>query len=184
MGRQRSPVLTAAICRRGCRTKQDYAGSRSRLNSRLCAAKNLGFPPYPQKRTLILEVVLMSAMLALYSVERVVAPPRFALALIRSALLLIAMACVGCATVNQLAAASPADQAQKVDPMLSAAGFKQLPASTPQQMERLKSLPPLKLGYYVDDNGGANYCLGDPDNWRRLFRGGELAGPRDGKVKR
>src|SRR6266851_10113961 len=25
---QRSPVLTVAICRRGCRTKQDYAGSR------------------------------------------------------------------------------------------------------------------------------------------------------------
>src|SRR5260370_26627924 len=156
MGRQRSPVLTVAICRRGCRTKRDYAGSRSRLNSRLYAAKNLGFPPYPQKRTLILEVVLMSAMLALYSVERVVAPPRFALALI-SALLLIAMACVGCATVNQLAAASPTDQAQKIDPMLSAAGFKQLPASTPQQMERLKSLPPLKLGYYVDDNGGGHY---------------------------
>src|SRR6266851_4032810 len=128
---QRSPVLTVAICRRGCRTKQDYAGSRSRLDSRLRAAKNRGFPPYPQKRTLILEVVLMSAMLALYSVERVVAP-RFALALIRSALLLIAMACVGCATVNQLSAASPADQAQKIDPMLSAAGFEQLPASTPQ----------------------------------------------------
>jgi hypothetical protein len=117
----------------------------------------------------------MSAMLALYSVERVVAPPRFALALIRSALLLIAMACVGCATVNQLAAASPTDQAQKIDPMLSAAGFKQLPASTPQQMERLKSLPPLKLGYYVDDNGGANYWLADPDNCRCLFRGDEMA---------
>src|SRR6266851_603709 len=105
---QRSPVLTVAVCRRGCRTKRDYAGSRSRLNSRLCAAKNRGFPPYPQKRTLILEVVLMSAVFALYSVERVVTPPRFALGLIRSVLLLIAIACVGCATVNQLAAASPA----------------------------------------------------------------------------
>src|SRR5260370_28163206 len=112
---QRSPVLTVAICRRGCRTKQDYAGSRSRLNSRLCAAKNRRFPPYPQKRTLILEVVLMSAMLALYSVERVVAPTRFALVLIRRALLLIAMACVGWPTANQLAAASPQDQAQNID---------------------------------------------------------------------
>ena len=59
--------------------------------------------------------------------------------------------------------------------MLSAAGFKQLPASTPQQMERLKSLPPLKLGYYVDDNGGANYWLADPDNCRCLFHGDEVA---------
>jgi hypothetical protein len=117
----------------------------------------------------------MSAMLALYSVERVVAPTRFALVLIRSSLLLIAIACSGCATVNQLAAASPADQAQKIDPMLSAAGFKQLPASTPQQMERLKSLPPLKLGYYVDDNGGAKYWLADPDNCRCLFHGDEMA---------
>src|SRR5260370_8075663 len=106
MGRQRSPVLTVAICRRGCRTKRDYAGSRSRLDSRLYAAKNLGFPPYPQKRTLILEVVLMSAMLALSSVERVVAPPRFALALI-SALLLIAMACPASPTSNQLSPPPP-----------------------------------------------------------------------------
>src|SRR5260370_1571313 len=130
MGRQRSPVLTVAICRRGCRTKRDYAGSRSRLNSRLYAAKNLGFPPYPQKRTLILEVVLMSAMLALYSVERVVAPPRFALALI-SALLLIAMACVGCATVNQLAAASPTAQPHKLHPLLPSPPLKPLPPPPP-----------------------------------------------------
>ena len=117
----------------------------------------------------------MSARIASYSVERVVVPPRFALALIRSSFLLIAMVCSGCATVNQLAASSPADQAQKIDPMLSAAGFKQLPASTPQQIERLKSLPPLKLGYYVDDNGGANYWLADPDNCRCLFHGDEVA---------
>jgi hypothetical protein len=117
----------------------------------------------------------MPAGIASYSVERVVVPTRFALALIRSWLLLIAMACGGCATVNQLAAPSPADQAQKIDPMLSAAGFKQLPASTSQQMERLKSLPPLKLGYYVDDNGGANYWLADPDNCRCLFHGDEVA---------
>ena len=117
----------------------------------------------------------MLARIAPYSVEHVVAPAGFALALIRPALLLITMACVGCATVNQLAAPTPTDQAQKVDPMLSAAGFKQLPASTPQQIERLKSLPPLKLGYYVDDNGGANYWLADPDNCRCLFHGDEVA---------
>jgi hypothetical protein len=117
----------------------------------------------------------MSARIASYSVEHVVSPAGFALALIRSSLLLIAMACVGCATVNQLGGPSPADQAQKIDPLLSAAGFKQLPASTPQQMDRLKSLPPLKLGYYVDDNGGANYWLADPDKCRCLFHGDEVA---------
>jgi hypothetical protein len=42
-------------------------------------------------------------------------------------------------------------------------------------MERLKSLPPLKLGYYVDDNGGAKYWLADPDNCRCLFHGDEMA---------
>ena len=117
----------------------------------------------------------MPARIASHSVEHVIASARFALALIRSWLLLIVMACGGCATVNQLAAPSPADQAQKIDPMLSAAGFRQLPASTPQQMEGLKSLPPLKLGYYVDDNGGANYWLADPDNCRCLFHGDEVA---------
>jgi len=117
----------------------------------------------------------MSARIASSRFEHVVAPAGFALALIRTAFLLIAMACAGCATVNQLGASSPTDQAQKIDPMLSAAGFKQLPASTPEQMQRLKSLPPLKLGYYVDDNGGASYWLADPDNCRCLFHGDEVA---------
>ena len=117
----------------------------------------------------------MPARIASYSIERFVTRAGFARALIRSWLVLVAMACGGCATVNQLAAPSPADQAQKIDPMLSAAGFKRLPAATPQQMQQLKSLPPLKLGYYVDDSGGANYWLADPDNCRCLFHGDEVA---------
>lgn len=90
-------------------------------------------------------------------------------------LLFLTMFCFGCASVNQLTAPTPVEQAQNVDPLLTAAGFKQLPAATPQQVERLKALPAFKLGYYVDENGGANYWLADPDNCRCLFHGDEVA---------
>lgn len=59
--------------------------------------------------------------------------------------------------------------------MLRAAGFESLKATTPEQQQQLKSLPSLKLGYYLDKNGAANYWLADADNCNCLFHGDEAA---------
>ena len=59
--------------------------------------------------------------------------------------------------------------------MLRAAGFESLTPATPEQQQRLKSLPPLQLGYYLDKNGAANYWLADADNCDCLFHGDEAA---------
>jgi hypothetical protein len=93
---------------------------------------------------------------------------------------LMALFCA-CATVNQagpqssLSAQTPQEQAQQIEPMLDTAGFQSLPASTPEQKSRLKALPAMKLGYYTDQHGAANYWLSDPDYCGCLFHGDEAA---------
>jgi hypothetical protein len=67
------------------------------------------------------------------------------------------------------------DQAREIEPMLDTAGFKSLLASTPDQKNRLKALPSMKLGYYLDQHGAANYWLADPDYCGCLFHGDEAA---------
>ena len=59
--------------------------------------------------------------------------------------------------------------------MLDTAGFQSLHVSNPEQQSRLKALPPMKLGYYVDRRGAANYWLADPDHCGCLFHGDEAA---------
>jgi hypothetical protein len=66
-------------------------------------------------------------------------------------------------------------QAQEVEPMLDTAGFQSLPASSPEQRNRLKALPSMKLGYYLDQHGAGNYWLADPDYCGCLFHGDEAA---------
>jgi hypothetical protein len=59
--------------------------------------------------------------------------------------------------------------------MLDTAGFQSLLASNPEQKNRLKALPAMKLGYYLDQHGAANYWLADPDYCGCLFHGDEAA---------
>ena len=59
--------------------------------------------------------------------------------------------------------------------MLDTAGFKSLHISNPAQKNRLKALPAMKLGYYLDQHGAANYWLADPDHCGCLFHGDEAA---------
>jgi hypothetical protein len=59
--------------------------------------------------------------------------------------------------------------------MLDTAGFQSLPASSPEQKKRLKALPPMKLGYYLDQHGAANYWLADPDYCGCLLHGDQAA---------
>jgi hypothetical protein len=67
------------------------------------------------------------------------------------------------------------EQVQEIEPMLDTAGFQSLAATTAEQKNRLKALPAMKLGYYVDQHGTANYWLADPDYCGCLFHGDEAA---------
>jgi len=58
--------------------------------------------------------------------------------------------------------------------MLETAGFQSLRAETGKQRDRLKLLPALELGYYLDKRG-ANYWMADPEYCGCLFHGDEQA---------
>jgi hypothetical protein len=74
-------------------------------------------------------------------------------------------------------------RAQEIVPMLQTAGFDPVVATTPAQIERLKSLPPLKLGYYIDQKGDANYWMADPDYCQCIMHGDEAAYQRYENLK-
>jgi uncharacterized membrane protein YgcG len=78
---------------------------------------------------------------------------------------------------------TPQQQALEIDPMLQAAGFSSLPATTPEQEAKLKTLPRLKLGYYSDQNGINHYWVADPDICKCIFHGDEAAYQRYENIK-
>lgn len=69
-------------------------------------------------------------------------------------------------------AESSAQRAQRIEPMLSQAGFSQVPANTPAREEKLKDITPLKLRYFSHD-GKPAYWFADPYVCHCLFRGTE-----------
>jgi len=85
----------------------------------------------------------------------------------------------GCTAVNPMTAQSlpetAQEQAQEIEPMLDTAGFQSLIASSPEQKNRLKALPSMKLGFYLDQHGAANYWLADPDYCGCLLHGDQTA---------
>lgn len=88
-----------------------------------------------------------------------------------------------CSGVNPLNQQTPQERVQAIEPALQAAGFKELPATTPEQIQKLKALPQLKLGYYADSAGNSNYWVADADNCRCLFHGDEAAHQRYETIK-
>jgi hypothetical protein len=92
--------------------------------------------------------------------------------------LLLVVIC-GCAMANpmfmQTLPQTPQEQAQEIEPMLATAGFQSLFPSNPEQKNRLKGLPSMKMGYYLDQHGAANYWLADPDYCGCLFHGDAAA---------
>jgi hypothetical protein len=78
---------------------------------------------------------------------------------------------------------TPQQQAQEIDPMLQAAGFSALPATTADQDTRLKTLPALKLGYYDDAKGVRHYWMADPEVCKCIFHGDEAAYQRYENIK-
>jgi uncharacterized membrane protein YgcG len=87
-------------------------------------------------------------------------------------------------SLNPFASAkTPQQQALEMEPMLQAAGFSALPATTPEQDAKLKTLPPLKLSYYSDQNGVKHYWVADPDVCKCLFHGDEASYQRYENIK-
>ena len=78
---------------------------------------------------------------------------------------------------------TPQQQALEVEPMLEAAGFSELPATTAEQDAKLKTLPALKLGYYDDQNALRHYWLADPDFCKCLFHGDAASYQRFENIK-
>ncbi len=80
----------------------------------------------------------------------------------------------GC-TLLGLGSPTPQERAEYLEPMLSAAGFRMIPADTPQKKANLKTLQPLKLNYYTNKEGQLRYWFADPDYCHCLYLGTEAA---------
>src|SRR5208337_1816854 len=68
---------------------------------------------------------------------------------------------------------TPEQQAEQIEPMLSAAGFRMLPANTPERQKHLESLLPLKVQYHVGKAGKLHYWMADPYHCNCLYIGTE-----------
>jgi hypothetical protein len=78
---------------------------------------------------------------------------------------------------------SPIDQAQKIEPNLSAAGFTMLPADTPEREQKLSTLLPLQVQYYVGKTGKLHYWMADPYYCKCMYVGTEQAYQQYEKIK-
>jgi hypothetical protein len=83
------------------------------------------------------------------------------------AMLLLALA--GCAAFQP----DPRVAADKKESMLSAAGFKMVPAETPDKLAHAQSLPQLKLQYYTDADGAVRYWMADAQYCHCVYVGNQ-----------
>jgi hypothetical protein len=67
---------------------------------------------------------------------------------------------------------SPEKQAAQLEPMLGAAGFKSIPADTPEKLAALKKLTPLRLTYSIR-GGKPHYWYADPYRCQCIWIGDE-----------
>jgi hypothetical protein len=84
------------------------------------------------------------------------------------ALALAAALAVGCSTFQE----TPQQRAQRIEPMLAAAGFHMLPVDTPERVAEMQRLTALKVRYYFD-NGKPRYWFNDPVSCHCVYVGGE-----------
>jgi hypothetical protein len=57
---------------------------------------------------------------------------------------------------------TPAQKAQRLDPVLSAAGFQMVPADSVKRQQVFTGLPPLQMHYYLTKHGKPRYWFADP----------------------
>jgi hypothetical protein len=85
--------------------------------------------------------------------------------------LAIAMVLAGCALFQP----NPQQQADDKESMLSAAGFRMLPAQTPDKLAHIESLAQLKVKYFTDKEGALRYWMADSKFCRCVYMGNESA---------
>jgi len=73
-------------------------------------------------------------------------------------ILLFALLLPACSSFQE----TPAQKAQRIDPVLAAAGFHMVTADSSKQQSIFATLPPLKMHYYVAKDGKARYWFADP----------------------
>jgi hypothetical protein len=89
--------------------------------------------------------------------------------MLRFALLASLVLVAGCAILGP----SPEQRAAKIEPMLAAAGFRAVPADTPEKLERLQKLKPLVRLQYSIRGGTPHYWYADPYRCKCLYLGDE-----------
>jgi hypothetical protein len=82
---------------------------------------------------------------------------------------LIVTLAAGCSTQE-----TPTQHAQRVGPLLSAAGFHVLPVDTPARQQQLQSLTPLQMRFFPH-NGKMHYWYADPYYCNCIYSGGPKA---------
>jgi hypothetical protein len=88
----------------------------------------------------------------------------------------ISAALAGCSSVSnslEPQPPTPEQQAEQLEPMLSAAGFRMLPADTPERQQQLATLVPLDVNYYVGKTGTLHYYMADPKYCKCMYIGSE-----------
>jgi len=107
-------------------------------------------------------------------VNNVLTPRRpIASIILLSMLTAFSVALAGCGSIKPPEPPTPEQQAEQVEPMLSAAGFRMLPADTPQRQQQLSSLVPFDVNYYVGKTGTLHYYMADPDYCKCMYIGTE-----------
>jgi hypothetical protein len=81
-------------------------------------------------------------------------------------------ALAGCGSI-QPPPPTPEQQAEQLEPMLAAAGFRMLPADTPERQKQIESLLPMQVLYYVGKTGKLHYYMADPTNCKCMYIGSE-----------
>ena len=84
-----------------------------------------------------------------------------------AAAVLMTLSIAACASFQE----TPAQRAQRIDPVLSAAGFQMVQANTPKKQSIFATLPPLTMNYYVGKDGKARYWFADPYECNCVYQG-------------
>jgi hypothetical protein len=139
-----------------------YRASAIHNNDRLCFrdARTFEEPMPPRRRHAIAAALLFTAALPI----------------------VLSVALAGCGSLNP-PPPTPIVEAQIIEPMLSAAGFTMLPADTPEREQKLSSLVPLQVQYYVGKTGKLHYWMADPYYCKCMYLGDEQAYQQYEKMK-
>ncbi len=88
-------------------------------------------------------------------------------AMLGAAVVLIILSIAACSAFQE----TPTQKAQRIEPLLAAAGFKMVTVDSPKKQEIFASLPPLKMHYYVAKDGKPRYWFADPYACNCVYEG-------------